>query len=119
MAAGDLASNTGSDIRFHDEISPGSLSQVEIYHQLMHDNKQLIYEIKIGIVSVIGSIIILVCLFYIFMQCRKGSSSLYNTYQRNRRPLERSKTHDSQDSMENLLKTHITIGTKNDMEYFV
>lgn len=119
--ADEFASNTGSDIRFHDEISAGSLSKVEMYHQLMHDNKQLIYEIKIGIVSVIGTVIIIVCLIYIFLQCKRGSSNLYHSYTRNRRHFERTKMSDCHESMENLLKTktHITIGTKNEMEFFV
>jgi hypothetical protein len=119
--AGGPPSNTGSDIRFHDEISSGSLSQVEMYHQLMHDNKQLIYEIKIGIVAVIGTIIIVVCLIYIFIQCKRSSSNLLNTYSRNRRLFEKTTSKDCHESMENLLKTktHITIGTKNEMEFFV
>lgn len=119
-----VLSDTGSDIRFHEEISSGSLSQVEMYHQLMHDNKKLIYEIKIGIVTIIGSLVIIVCLIYIFIQCKRGSSQLYNSLARNRRPFERTKSsNEVHDSMENLLKhkSHncITIGNKNEIEYFV
>jgi len=119
---GDLKGNTGSDIRFHDEISGGSLSKVEIYHQLIHDNKKLIYEIKIGVISAIGSIIIVVCLVYILIQLRRGSSKFYNNYVRNRRPLDKSKTsqHDSTESLLNTkTNTKISLSTKHDMEFFV
>ena len=111
---------TGSDIRFHNDISPGSPSQVELYHKLIHDNKKLIYEIKIGIISVIGSIIILVCLIYIAIQCKRSSSKLYNTYMKNRRP-DLKASDGLNDSTENLLqgKTHISIKKKHDKEFFV
>ena len=117
-----MAYETGSDVRFHDEISPGSPSKVELYHKLMHDNKKLIYEIKIGIISVIGSIIIIVCLIYIVVQCRRSSMHLYNCYLRNRRPFDRSrKMMESNGSTESLLKTktHIAIATKCDKEFYV
>lgn len=120
----ELRSDTGSDIRFHDEISGGSLSRVETYHQLMHHNKKLVYEIKIGVISAIGSIIIIVCLVYIIVQCRRGSAKLYNNYVRNRRPLEKGKSSSSpHDSTESLLNTKtntkVTISKAHDMEFFV
>lgn len=119
-----LGSNTGSDIRFHDEISNGSPSNVEMYHRLMHDNKKLIYEIKIGVISAIGSIVIIVCLVYIVIQCRRGSAKLYNNYVRNRRHLEKDKgssgTYDSTESLlQSKTNTKVTISNKHDMEYFV
>ena len=116
--------DTGSDIRSHDEISSGSLSRVELYHKLMHDNKQLIYEMKIGIISVIGSIIIIVCLIYIAIQCRRSSNYVYNNYIRNRRTDKdsRKKLLHRQDSTESLLQTKAFIsinGGKCDKEFYV
>ena len=60
-----MADNAGSDIRFHEEIEAGELSQIEQYQKLMHANKQLIYELKIGIISIIGGIAIVACIIYV------------------------------------------------------
>ena len=68
-----MADNTGSDIRFHKEIELGALSKIEQYHKLMHDNKQLIYELKIGIISTISSIVIVACIIYIVLQLKRSS----------------------------------------------
>lgn len=120
--AESVASNTGSDLRFHNEISEGSLSQVEMYHHLMQDNKQVIYEIKIGIISVIGSLIIIVCLIYIVVQCKRNSTKIYTKLARNRRPLDgRRSNSEIHSSTESLLhtRTHITLDTKSEQAFFV
>ncbi|KAH3863146.1 hypothetical protein DPMN_026125 [Dreissena polymorpha] len=112
---------TGSDLRFHDEIASGSLSQVEKYYHLMHNNKKLIFEIKIGIISVFGFIIIIMCLLYIIAQCRRGSFGRWTFFPKNRR------RHDSisdgliHDSTEHLIsgKVCLSITTAHDRELFV
>ncbi|KAH3863147.1 hypothetical protein DPMN_026126 [Dreissena polymorpha] len=112
---------TGSDLRFHDEIASGSLSQVEKYYHLMHDNKKLIFEIKIGIISVFGCTIIIMCLLYIFAQCRRRSFGRWKFSPKN------GPQHDSisddlmHDSTENLIsgKVCVSITTARDRELFV
>ena len=116
-----MAENTGSDIRFHEEIENGSLSKVELYHKLMHDNKKLIYELKVGMISIIGSIIIIACIIYILLQIKRNSKQIY-AFVRNRRISDdRGKLIETRDSAENLMntKTHIKIGTTCDREFYV
>ncbi|KAH3719109.1 hypothetical protein DPMN_061940 [Dreissena polymorpha] len=113
---------TGSDIRFHDEIESGSLSQVEIYHHLMDDNKKHIYEIKIGIISVFGCIIIIVCLIYIAAQCSRGGGlGRWKLFQNRRRIPDSKSGYIVHDLTENLIseKTCVSITTARDREFFV
>lgn len=116
-----MAENTGSDIRFHEEIESGALSKVEQYHKLMHDNKKLIYELKIGVISIIGSIIVIACIIYILLQLKRNSKQIY-AFVRNRRTSDdRGKLLQTSESSENLLtaKTHIKIGTRCEKEFYV
>ena len=116
-----MAVNTGSDIRFHEEIETGALSKIEQYHKLMHDNKQLIYELKIGIISIIGSIVIVASIVYIVLQLKRNSKQIY-AFMKNRRTSEdMGRLIDSSESSENLLttQTRITIGTKCEKEFYV
>ena len=113
---------TGSDLRFHDEIASGSLSHVEMYHHLMHDNKTQIYEMKIGIMSVFGCIIIIVCLIYIVAQWRRGGWLGRWKLCPNHRRLPDSKSGNLvHDSTENLIsgKVCVSITTAHDREFFV
>ena len=117
-----MAENTGSDIRFHEDIENGSLSKVELYHKLMHDNKKLIYELKVGMISLIGSIIIIACIIYIVLQIKRNSKQIYAFVRNKRISTDREKLIEAPpESADNLLntKTHIKIGTNCDKEFYV
>lgn len=119
--AEDHRSYTGSDLRMHDKIPSNSLSEVEMYHRLIHDNKQLIYETKLGLIVVIGSVVIIVCLIYIGIQCKRKSKQIYKSVE-NRRRFERLKeSKNYHESMESLLDSHtlITINNESGKEFFV
>ena len=116
-----MADNTGSDIRFHEEIETGALSKIEQYHKLMHDNKQLIYELKIGIISIIGSIVIVASIIYIVLQLRRNSKQIYAFVKNRRTSEDKGRLIDNSESSENLLssRTRITIGAKCEKEFYV
>ena len=109
-----MADNAGSDIGFHEEIEAGELSQIEQYQKLMHANKQLIYGLKIGIISIIGGIAIVACIIYVVLQLKRNSKQIY-AFVKNRRTLEdKGRLIGCSESSENLpsARTHITFGTK-------
>lgn len=116
-----MADYTGSDIRFHEEIESGSLSKIEQYHKLIHDNKKLIYELKVGIISVIGSIIIIACIIYILLQLKRNSKQIYAFLRKNRTPEDKGRLLESSDSSENLLiaRAHFTFETRCEKEFYV
>ena len=111
----------GSDIRFHEEIETGALSKIEQYHKLMHDNKQLIYELKIGILSIIGSIVIVACIIYVVLQLKRNSKQIYAFVKNRRTSEDKGRLIDSNEPSENLLsaRTRIAIGPTCEKEFYV
>lgn len=81
------------------------------YEHLVHEHKQLLYEIKLGIILTIGGVIILVCISYILCQCIKKRPHLPR-----RQNNDKEKLIGSKEASEHLIHVHWSGKGK---EYFV
>ena len=98
----------------HDVLSGGTR-----FHHLLIRNKHLLSEIKLSVILTIGGIVIIVCLVYIFVQCRSRSGSL-TRLARNRRRDDEKELVDSTDTLENLLPADaIKLKVRKEQEFYV
>lgn len=51
-----------------------NIEKEEKYEHLLIENKHLVYELKLGVILIIGGIVIVVCILYIIAQCRRKYS---------------------------------------------
>lgn len=46
-------------------------SPPEVYHHLLLHNRHIVYEIKLSLILILGTVIILICVMYIVSQCKR------------------------------------------------
>lgn len=46
-------------------------SPPEVYHHLLLHNRHIVYEIKLSLILILGTVIILICVMYIVFQCKR------------------------------------------------
>lgn len=46
-------------------------SPLEVYHHLLLHNRHIVYEIKLSLILILGTVIILICVMYIVSQCKR------------------------------------------------
>lgn len=56
---------TVSEMDYENESPP------EVYHHLLQHNRHIVYEIKLSLILILGSVIILICVMYIVSQCKR------------------------------------------------
>lgn len=81
------------------------------YEHLVHEHKQLLYEIKLGIILTIGGVIILVCIAYIVFQFIKKRP--HDTRRQNN---DKEKLIGSKEASEHLIYVN---SSEKGKEYFV
>lgn len=62
------------DIETRDTELTYDTAKEEKYEHFVDQNKHLVYELKLGVILIIGGIIILVCIVYIIYQCKRKHS---------------------------------------------
>lgn len=104
--------------------SPRPVSEVEAYHRFVSHNKHLLLQIKMYVIFFVGGVIIVICLVYIFIQCRtKMVTPIIRQANNRRTPTEETKTlFGSADTLENLLpldKNTLPMKIRRDKEFYV
>lgn len=96
-------------------------SPPEVYHHLLLHNRHIVYEIKLSLILILGTVIILICVMYIVSQCkrRRAAAGIKSTKNRcndcDRKALLRHSSEVSQ-----MLTDNEIIGkTKIGKEFFV
>lgn len=52
-----------------------SESAPEVYHHILLNNRHIVYEIKLSLILILGSLAILACVVYIVTQCKRKHST--------------------------------------------
>ncbi|KAL3832045.1 hypothetical protein ACJMK2_023724 [Sinanodonta woodiana] len=107
--------------KMKEDEAEDSLTRVEFFHKIMHDNQQVMFSLKIGIFTVLGTIIILACTMYIILQCRKMPRSPIHLVKRRKNSDDLKCLLLKKGSEENVLakESRISLGIKNSKEFFV
>ncbi|XP_059172802.1 uncharacterized protein LOC131953584 [Physella acuta] len=87
------------------EHSAHPSSDAEAYHHYLDRNKHLLLQIKMSVIFFVGGVIIVICVVYIFIQCRTKVVKPVLKQVQNRRSLKEDKKalFGSSDTLENLL----------------
>lgn len=102
------------------------LPETEAYHRLIDHNKHLLLQIKMTVILFIGVVVIIVCIIYIFTQCRtKLVRPLFRQTQ-HRKAQEKADTRrlfGSTDTLDDLLppceKNSLPLKIRKDAEFYV
>ncbi|GFO07811.1 hypothetical protein PoB_003431600 [Plakobranchus ocellatus] len=100
--------------------------ETEAYHRLIDHNKHLLLQIKMSVILFIGGIVIVVCIAYIFIQCRSRVVRPLVKQVQVRKAQERAdsqKLFGSTDTLDDLLppseKNSMPLKIRKDAEFYV
>lgn len=99
-------------------------TEAEVYHRLLTHNKHILLQVKMYVIFFVGGVIIIICVVYIFFQCKSNVAKppkrqISNT----RTPKENKKNvFDPNDTLEKLLPSNTNIvcpKIRKDKEFYV
>lgn len=99
------------DNHLHPQAIDYDIEKEEKYEHTVVESKHLVYELKLGIILIIGGIIIVLCLFYILSQCKRK-----HMHSPRRQNNDQEKLIGSRDASEHLIHVH---STEKGKEYFL